>query len=361
MKITNADAQSLEGRINDAIKAGQQITWDWPNARLIVDTPTSKIYVGKTPGKDGWYRFSDGITVGRFDTDFAAFALVSTDGKPLTGADASIRMVVNARYDAVNTGFEMDMSILDKPSAGNPLEQAKYIKNSGHSPIIEQPVAFTVAFPHELQAQLVGYDAIQRQCSTQSIQGNELRYTGPTLFAGVLEIARRGTAVTTPQTTPMLQDNHAGQDTLVDGSNTQAQSHLWHPIPVLAWNDSYAMTHRLLRESTMVYTNMSSSSIHPRYIQLNEAKSLFDLPAEVRIYFDGNVMNQVSIKFTQPPSINQVLAQMNKRFDQAIQSTISSDAFSETRIVWAQQVDKEKLTIILTENQGVMQIIFDRK
>ncbi len=359
-RTVNADPQSLEGRISDAIKAGDQINWDWPNARLIVDTPTTKIYVGKTPPDQGWYRFSDGIAVGQFGTDFAAFAMVSADGKPLTGPNASQRVYVNARYNAENSGFDMDMSILEKPNAGNPFVQARHIRDKGYSPIIETPVPFTVAFPNHIRATFTGYDSVQRQCLERSIDDSRLKHDGMPLFTGVLQISSRSQAVDTPQSTPMNQGSDT-QNGLVDGSSNATHSNLWHPISVLAWSDGYGQSHRLIRESPMIYTNLTVSETKPRYIQINDAKTLFDLTAEVRLYFDDNAMNQVSIKYTQPPAVTEVLADFNKRFGKPTSSKISADAFAQTRITWQQKIDDEQMSIVLTEDQGVMQIVFDRK
>lgn len=360
VKLANSDKTSFEGRIMDAIKAGDQVTWDWPNSRLIVDTPLSKVYVGKTPPDGGWYQFADGISVGQFDTDFAAFAITSTDGKPLTGSNASSRMLVNARFNAENTGFDMDMSIMDKPNSSNPIEQAKYIRSRGYSPIIEQPVAFSVAFPNQLDATLTGYDAAQRLASQQSINSNTLRYTGKAMMAGVLEITNRGTLVQTPQSTPMKSSTQA-QDTQIAGSSHNTiQSNLYNPITVLNWSDSWGDTHRLLRESPLVFTNMTATDKEPRSIVLNDAQVMFNLPAEVTVYFKDNNMNQISIKFTQPPSLNQVTDTFNERFGKPTASKVSADAFSETRVTWKQTQGDEKLNITLTENQGVMQIIFER-
>ena len=124
-----------------AVRSGREIVWDWPHARLIVDTPTYKAYVGRTAGA---YRFSDGLTLSDVNLPWICFALASDDGRPLVGPNASRRMLLSATFDARNRGFQIDPAFL----GGGPLETADAIRNRGTAPVIVDKPGHTLQLPH---------------------------------------------------------------------------------------------------------------------------------------------------------------------------------------------------------------------
>ncbi|HCD33249.1 MAG TPA: hypothetical protein DER01_12640 [Phycisphaerales bacterium] len=353
-------SMDIQTRITQAVRAGKQITWDWPNGRLIVDTPHAKIYVGKTPSDQGWYRFTDGIAVGQFNTDFVAFAMTSCDGKPLVGSDPANRLYVNARYDAVNSGFDMDMSIRNQPNAGNPIEQAKFIKNHGHAPILETAVAFKVALPQNIQASWQTYDAAYRKISTFTINGNVLDYHGPAMSNSILQISAFKDAAQTPQTTIVMNNTEQLGISKQNQDTTESVSTLWYPLAGLTWSDTYGKAHKKIRESPLVYTHLKADDKKQNLITLNQAQVLFNLPADIQIYFDHSGSNKVSLVYSQPPAMLDVIEQFTQRFGKPTQKVLSTNAYQENRIVWEQAQNNEHLKTIVTENQGVLQIIFER-
>ncbi len=174
------------GPIVGAVRAGPEIIWDWPHARLIVDTPTYKAYVGRTVGA---YRFSDGLTLSDVNLPWVCFALASDDGHPLTGRNASRRMLLSAVFDARNRGFQMDPAFI----SGGPLETADAIRNRGTAPVIVDKPGYTLTFPTEIVGRLEGYDFALRKVVEQSIPaGNRLTCPPRELFLGVLSIERTG-------------------------------------------------------------------------------------------------------------------------------------------------------------------------
>ena len=166
-----------------AVRSGQHILWDWPNARLIIDSPTVKAYVGR-PAE---YRFSDGIAVGGFAGDFVAFCMVSDDGRPLTGADARGRIKITAVRDNNNTGYAIDPAMLKRTGFVHPNERMKAITDKGQPPLVADVVPYTVTFPSKIDYRFDGYDFALRKCLTvEAKQSDTLRHDGRELFMGVL-------------------------------------------------------------------------------------------------------------------------------------------------------------------------------
>ena len=145
LQVENSAADQ-QRPITEAVKSSDEVTWDWPNGRLIIDAPGAKAFVGKVPGSP--WTFRDGITLSGLSTPWVAFGLVSADGKPLV---ESSREYVGAMFDARNTGFKMDWNV-----SGGPVEQARGIKDFGHAPAIVDKVDYTLSFPHRLDWQFQG-------------------------------------------------------------------------------------------------------------------------------------------------------------------------------------------------------------
>ncbi|HEV7301284.1 MAG TPA: hypothetical protein VGN72_18110 [Tepidisphaeraceae bacterium] len=361
-----ATADTFQGRVTEAVRSGEQITWDWPNGRLIIDAPQVKAYVGRPPADGGWYRFSDGLSVGAFTNDFVSFAAVSADGKPLVGPDPAQRIFINARRDATNTGFDMDRSVA-RPGGGHtdPVEQAKAIRTLGRAPIVEDRVPYVLAFPTNVTARFTGYDAIMRRIDDRAIEGgNEVRSDGLPLFMGMLEITARGATVETPQSTPASRSPVAvAEDSNRNaGSNRDAAvSKVWHPIASLHWSDSYSAAHQAVRNSTMIMTTISPedrSDAAAKTILLTEAEALFNLPANLEIAFADDKMQSVIATFSRPPAMADVLEAYSERFGKPTEQKLADVGYASSKVVWTSTADDTRLTVTVMETQGTMTIAF---
>jgi hypothetical protein len=178
-----------------AVRASSELVWDWPHARLIIDTPTYKAYVGRTAGA---YQFSDGLTLCDVNQPWVCFALASDDGRPLVGPNASRRMLVSAVFDAKNHGFEIDPAF----PGGGPLETADAIRNRGAAPVVVDQLGYTLAFPTEITGSFEGYDFALRRVVQQPLgTGNRFVREPRELCFGALTIPERGKSAVSPSTT----------------------------------------------------------------------------------------------------------------------------------------------------------------
>ena len=75
-----------------------QLTWDWVDGKVIVDTPQAKCFLGFNRKKG--HAFQDGIGMGPTTTDYTCFVLVSRDGKPLTDSADMVLSVVSTAENA---------------------------------------------------------------------------------------------------------------------------------------------------------------------------------------------------------------------------------------------------------------------
>ena len=163
------------------VRTGRWTTWDWPRGRLVVDSPTAKVFVGPT---EGGIVFSDGIALDGFNVPWAAFALVSRDGRPL--ADDCRTAWVAAVFDARNTGFDWDATV-----KGGPTEQARAVRNRGHAPVVVDPVGYSLRLPGLSCARYNGYDFALRETSARDIRGGTFVQTPSTDWMGVLSFGPR--------------------------------------------------------------------------------------------------------------------------------------------------------------------------
>ncbi|HVJ47478.1 MAG TPA: hypothetical protein VM511_13895, partial [Luteolibacter sp.] len=180
----------------DGAVHGGPVTWDWRKGRLIIDTPTAKVFVGPAPA-EGW-KFGGGITLSGISKPWISFALASADGRPLTECS---KAWVSSMADAVNTGFEFDWNV-----KGGPTEQAKAIRNMGAAPVIVDRVDYTVSFPTKMKWQVDAYDfavrRLQETSGTNSVvrvrsqpRSGEVPNDRPQeIWMNVLKISGRGEA-----------------------------------------------------------------------------------------------------------------------------------------------------------------------
>ncbi|MEI7728458.1 MAG: beta-galactosidase [Verrucomicrobiota bacterium] len=365
VKIEGADAEAFTGRMEAAVASGEQVLWDWPNGRLIIDTPNTKAYVGAPPAQGGWYRFRDGISVGGLKHDFVALAIVSADDRPLVGAAPAKRIYLNARRDAHNTGFDIDLSVAKADgSFGDPFEQARRIRNRGHAPVVEDDVPFTVCFPVEISAQWRGYDFAQRQVMDRTVSGsNRLEYSGPALFMSTVDLSARGKAMETPQTTIVAIAKESNLEAAIPATGDAVLAKVWHPVPGITWADNYARVHRLLRQSSISFTTISKAEASPEAqtsIRLTDAKMLFNLPAGITIAFAQGKMQSLDVTFTRPPSLNEVVKAYEDKFGKPEQKQIANEQGSDTSLIqWHANMPGATLLIKVIETQGNLSIHYE--
>ncbi len=348
----NGEKPSPNRRVTSAVTMGDHIVWDWPNARMIIDTPTVKAYVGKVSGD---YRFRDGIVLAEVSTPYVTFAMWSEDDKPFVGDDASSRVHIAAVADAKNTGFDFDWSV-----RGGPMEQARAIRDRGRAPVLVDPVHFTLAWPQQIDGQLQGIDFALREASTHTVAGtNMIKHEGETMFMYVLRIDGRGPAVDTPSTTTPIA---TGSEQAMPGApqgQASANAGPWHPIPNVAWSQDYHEAHRTLREAMYVYTSVSkedASDDPAKRIVVSDAEiaSLWSAAADFEVVFKDDRMAEVVVTFKQPPPFADAVDDYTERFGPPAEQQIAAQ-YETSSARWRATADRP--SILMTESQGILKII----
>src|SRR3984957_3412873 len=197
--IVGSASPGIDSRPMEAIAMGDQVLWDWPNSRLIIDTPTAKAYIGAPHGN---YRFHDGTVVGGFEGSFIAFGMSSMDGKPILGRDGSRKLYLTAVSEAKNTGYKIRFDEASDPMpAGGPLGIGKLIESNGTAPILVDPAPYKVWFPTDLTGTFEGFDLARRLRFSKPLTEGHLTYNGRDLYLASLSIRSSGAKLlTTPQT-----------------------------------------------------------------------------------------------------------------------------------------------------------------
>lgn len=344
-------------RLTQAIKSGEYVTWDWPNARLIIDAPNIKAYIGKT---DKAFRFSDGITVGDFSTPFIAFSLVSADGSPLTGPNAAKRVYVTGVADAQNTGFDFDWSV-----KGGPAEQAKAVRNVGREPVVVERVGYTVWFPTEIDATRKDYDFALRETGSVRAAGNQLVQSGDTPFVSVIEIATRGAPAATPLKEPTriaveVPASATGRTGATAGAavvTDPANASLF--FPGYDWTLDYADAHKNLRDAPVLLSSVSRFEAAPapeKRIELSDTQlaALWDAAADLVFTFRQERLHQLEITFKAPPPLNDVIARYSKIFGEPVQTKIDLQ-YGTSEVRWKGAPGRPE--VFVTESQGTMKIL----
>jgi len=194
--VSPAGAAPSDKRPTGPVMPREDLRWDWPHGRLIIDTPTFKAYVGKVVPE---FRFRDGVALSGVNTDFVTFAMSSVDGRALVGPDAAARIHVAAVFNAANAGFRMDTEGLpeaftEKGQHGvGPSDKTRRILSKGRAPAVVDRVTYTVTFPVELNYRFEGYDFALRKRLDRVVSASAvLRHDGGGLYMGVLTIHGRG-------------------------------------------------------------------------------------------------------------------------------------------------------------------------
>jgi len=338
-------------RLTEAVAAGEEILWDWPNGRLILDTPTVHAYAGRIGGP---YRFKDGIVLGDVGAPFVSFAMVSADGKPLAGDHASRRIYLSAVSDAKNTGFEMDGSV-----KGGPLEQAKAIRNAGRAPVVVDRVPYSVWFPTQLEGRFEGYDFALRKVVNQSVSAtNRVAHDGRELFLGVLAVESRGAAADVPAAAgTTVRPTAAGSS---EAASQAAGAGPWNPIPGLGWEVGYDAAHKALRAATFALTSISQpdrSQAPEKTIHVGDVQvpGLWKAPADLELAFQQDRLRTITVTFKQPPPFAGALADYEKQFGPAAEKKLAAQY--ETSVAhWPAQASRPG--ILMTESQGIFKIVY---
>lgn len=142
-----------DGDFQQAVASGGEIVWDWPNGRLIVDTPYAKIYAGKFPA-DGKLNFKDGVTVQNLSRPWGYFVLASDTSDPIATSD---RVFLSLTQTSDNAGFRIDPSKL----SANPRSVTGWrgaVLSEGSLPVEVKRLSADVTLPKRSDRQLLKRD-----------------------------------------------------------------------------------------------------------------------------------------------------------------------------------------------------------
>ncbi|HEV7406588.1 MAG TPA: DNRLRE domain-containing protein [Chthoniobacteraceae bacterium] len=353
-KLTIENEVSKEP-ITAAVPSGDEILWDWPQGRLIIDSPSVKAYVGKVVAEP--YRFRDGTVLSGLSTPWVCWVLASADGRPLATAK---RAFVTAVADATNTDFDFDWTV-----AGGPLEQAKGVRNRGRAPVIVEKVDYTLSLPAQADYTFSGYDfATRKVMETTVTNTNVVRLKNRELWMGVLDFTRRG-----PAAAAVVDANPGAPAAAVaggPGASPESDPKLaavWNPIPGLHWGDGSARTHQILREARIPSTALSpeeEANGGDRTTLWTDAQLLFASPANIEVAFHEGRMQRIVATFTRPPAIRDVVAAYEKQFGPALEKVFTRQE-EQSHAQWTVKQPAATLEIKVTEAQGTQVLTFELK
>jgi hypothetical protein len=340
-------------RIHGALASGDFIKWDWPNSRLIIDSPTVKAYVGKISGP---FRFSDGITLDHVSTPWICFSMISPDGTPLAGKKPVSRILMNGVYEAVNTGFKFNYDV-----HGGPLEQAAAVSDIGHEPVLVTPVEYDVFFPSMIKGILQTYDFALRETRNVILTDtNKISQRGPTPFVDILSIESRGGPAELPLSKatiiPVETSNGANGS---GASSSAATTNSAAFLPEIPWDSTYAKAHETMRDSSLIFSNISAEDMSDnkkKQITINsvELPSLNNNLADVGIYFGNDRMTSVEITFRQAPSLPEITTAFSKELGKPVDQKLEAQ-YGNSRVHWTENTSPHD--VLVTESQGTMKIL----
>jgi hypothetical protein len=343
--------------IREAVASGKEVLWDWPNTRLIVDSPYAHCYVGRPP--KGPVRFSDGIVLAGLKGEFVIFGMVSDDGKPLA---ASSRIKVWSGWNNLNTGYEIDPAMLKKRGFAHPGDKHNAVRKKGHPPIIPDVVPYTLHFPRKMDYRFEAYDFALRKCRQAAGKDtNEFRGGDPHAFMGVLHVTSHGAAVETKgepvEITPAAEARSAAHEVRPQRAPRAEAGEAYMPLPGLSWADTAHAAERKLYRAK--WASRASGETRPdgtARMSLQGARVLFDTPADVQIAFERNRMRRIAVSFAEPPALTDVIAAYTKRFGPPAAETLATHPHGTSKVVWR----TARLAVTVTDHQGSMAIVFER-
>jgi hypothetical protein len=349
--------ESLDAPPTEAISMGDQVLWDWPNGRLIIDTPTAKAYVGVPHGK---YRFADGTVVGGFDDHFVSFGMISSDGAPLMGAKGTRRIYISAANDARNTGYHIRFNeAVDPMPSGGPLGIGKLIKENGTSPVQVDRVPYQVWFPTNLNGHFDGYDLARRQRLSKMVLNGHLEHDGTELYLGSLFIDKPGThTIATPQPdfiTPAATPPTTHPGVISGGITDTRLANLWNPLPGIKWSDGLPGVEDHLRSSGV---HFDAATAVPGHLHLANTDAFFHTASDADVIGQDDHISSISVVFSQPPLLTDVIAAYDKQLGPAAEKQIAATEDQITTVKWSQKEGGAALTVTLTETQGTLGIVY---
>ncbi len=133
-----------DGDFTEAVAPGNgEIIWDWPNSRLIVDTPRAKIYAGVFPN-DRRFTFRDGVMIENLNRPWGFFVLASDTNEPIA---ASSRIFMSLVQTSDNSGFEIDPTRLSTDHQTH-LGWKKATVSTGSLPVIVNRMSADITLPY---------------------------------------------------------------------------------------------------------------------------------------------------------------------------------------------------------------------
>lgn len=351
----NGAALPESERIREAIRMGDEVVWDWPNSRLVIDAPQVKVYVGKTAPS---HRFKDGTTLSGFNTPFIAWAMVSGDGKPLSGPNATTRAYVSGLFDARNTGFDYDWSV----TGGGPIAISKATSSWGRAPVVVDKVNYTVSFPQQLSSELAAYDFALRETGRTPMRASNVLRVGGDTWMNLLNVQTRGAAAQ-----PIVDASSGAAVQVGTGETTLAAPALreiFHPLPGVTWGMNFGDTHRVLRESPTVFVSISAndaSNAPLKVLTWSGAEAIFKAPANIDVSFQNGRMSRIEATFTRPPPLGEAVALYEKKFGAALEKTLDKAQFETNKARWLVKNPAANLEITLTQSQGELKAIYELK
>jgi hypothetical protein len=341
-----------------AVAMGDQVLWDWPNGRLIIDTPTAKAYVGIPHGK---YRFKDGIVVGGFDGKFVSFGMISADGKPLTGPNATQKIYITAADNAKSTGFHIKLAEGEPGPPGGPVALGKLIDNDGSSPTVVDSVPYQIWFPTDLGGHFTGYDLALRERLEKPVTNGEVQHDGGELYVAVLSIDHAGTkTIDTPQSDAVEASSNvatadSGSSMPAAASVIPGAADVWNPLPGVKWSDGLQDVEAHLRSSG---GHLDAATISGDRLHLANTDAVFHSAADADVIFAGGQMTAINVSFTQPPAITAVVDSYDKQFGPATAKKLASSEADVSTAKWIVKKNEVTLTVTLTETQGILGIVY---
>jgi hypothetical protein len=308
----------------------------------------------------GKYRFTDGTVVGGFDDHFVSFGMISSDGAPLIGANATRRIYISAANDARNTGYHIQFNeAVDPMPSGGPLGIGKLIKENGTSPVQVDRVPYQVWFPTNLNGHFDGYDLARRQRLNKVVLNGHLEHDGTELYLGSLFIDKPGThTIATPQPdfitrAPTLPATQPG---VISSRMADTRlANLWNPIPGVQWSDSLPEVEGHLRNSGVHFDTATAISGH---LHLASTDAFFHTASDADVIGQDDHISSISVVFSQPPLLTDVIAAYDKQLGHPVEKHIAVTEDQITTVKWLQREGGATLTVTLTETQGTLGIVY---
>jgi hypothetical protein len=105
---------------------------------------------------------------------------------------------------------------------------------------------------------------------------------------------------------------------------------------------------------------MSGADPEQQTITVSEAETLWGMPANITFTFTARLLTKIEVDFQRPPSFQAAVADYERQFGTPIEKTLKSQ-IEVSRVRWQNNAEKGRLLIELTETQGMMHAVFERR